>query len=44
MRDLIDQTLRENAHTCLSKPFNFEALNELLDDIITAKKEGRYHK
>jgi len=44
MRDLIDQALSENAHTCLTKPFRFEVLNELLDEIITAKKEGRYHK
>jgi DNA-binding NtrC family response regulator len=44
MRDLINQTLRENAHTCLAKPFRFEALSELLDEIITARKEGRYHK
>jgi CheY-like chemotaxis protein len=44
MRDLINQTLSENAHTCLTKPFRFDALNELLDEIITAKKEGRYHK
>jgi len=44
MRDLIDQTLSENAHTCLTKPFNFELLNKLLDEIISAKNEGRYHK
>jgi len=44
MRELIDQTLSENAHTCLTKPFDFESLNKLLDEIITAKKEGRYHK
>ncbi len=44
MRDLIDQTLNENAHSCLAKPFAFETLRELIDQIITAKKEGRYHK
>jgi DNA-binding NtrC family response regulator len=44
MRELIDQTLKENAHTCLTKPLKIETLLELLDKIILAKKEGLYHK
>jgi DNA-binding NtrC family response regulator len=44
MRELIDQTLKENAHTCLAKPLKIETLIELLDEIIVAKNEGRYHK
>ena len=44
MRELIDQTLEENAHTCLAKPLRIETLIELLDKIIMAQKEGRYHK
>jgi len=44
MREIIDQTLSENAHTCLAKPLKIETLINLLDEIIVAKKEGRYHK
>ena len=44
IRELIDQTLEKNAHTCLAKPLKIETLIELLDKIIIDKKEGRYHK
>ena len=44
MREMIDQTLKENAHACLTKPVNIETLIGLLNEIIAAKKEGRYHK
>jgi len=43
MRELIDQTLSENAHTCLSKPIKIEALFKLLDEVYETKKRGSDH-
>jgi two-component system, NtrC family, response regulator HydG len=40
MQELIDQTLSEDAYTCLRKPLKIEALIKLLDEVSEAKQKG----
>ena len=44
MDTLIQQTLKESAHTCLTKPIDIPQLLGLLKEISAAKREGTYRK